>query len=317
MWPHPSLFSSQIHFILSVSSVTDRQILSSPKEVPHALSRRRDRQKLGGMPVASPSVSSPIHNLACPVADYPHGKPVELGCTGEPLAVTAAACFLTLSEHGQGSTSRLSVEPRVFVLGWWRWELKLVVCVLIKTTVHHGGRNPYFQRERITPDKQIVHLLPLLSRSSFLSFYYISVSFLFFPFSPLFQTPLACFLSFTSFIPPRFPCPSPLLIPHFCFFKSVFCFLPLISLRLLPLVLFVFLSPSHFFHQNQYKIGFLRSILFYFHNAYWPLVSTESSLNDFLFPFPSFWLTNMKIQWSSGNGLDTDADQQYIFMPTT
>lgn len=114
----------------------------------------------------------------------------------------------------------------------------------------------------------------------------------FLPFYLCFTSPRL--VSFTSLV--SFPFPSPLFIPHFSFFISVFCFLPLVSLCLLPLVLFIFLSPSYFFHQNQYKIGFLRSILFYFHNAYWPLFSTESSLNDFLFPFPSFWLTNMKMQ---------------------
>lgn len=123
----------------------------------------------------------------------------------------------------------------------------------------------------------------------FFSFCLLYVYFVhFLPFHLCFTSPLACFLYFTSFIPPCFPFPSPLFIPHFCFFISVFCFLPLVSLCLLPLVLFVFLSPPYFFHQNQYKIGFLRSILFYFHNAYWPLVSTKSSLNDFVFLFPVF-----------------------------
>lgn len=188
------------------------------------------------------------------------------------------------------------------------------VCVLIKTTVHHGELNPYFQRERITPDKQTVLLLfirtfpPLLLRSSFLFVYYISISFIFLLFTFVSHPP-CLFLLLHFFHSPSFPRPSPLFSPHFCFFISVVCFLPLVSLHLLPLVLFVFLSPSYFFfHQNQYKIGFLWSILFYFHNAYWPFVSTESGLNNFLFPFPSFWLTNMKIQWSNENILDTDTD---------
>lgn len=81
---------------------------------------------------------------------------MELGCAGEPLAVTAAACFLTLSEHGQGNT----LSAQSFCFGVMKVGVKTChVCVLIKTTVHHGGRNLYFQRESITPHKQIVLLL--------------------------------------------------------------------------------------------------------------------------------------------------------------
>lgn len=205
-----------------------------------------------------------------------------------------------------GKHSRLSVEPRVFVSGWWRWELKLVVCVLIKTTVHHGGRNPYFQRERITPDKQKVLLLclwtfpPLLLRSSFLFVYYIFISFIFFPFTFVSHRPLL--VSFTLLL--SFPLVSPFHL-LFSYLISVSWYPFSVSCLSLAFV-FYLLSSLYFsrllifFHQNQYKIGFLRSILFYFHNAYWPLVSTGSSLNDFFFPFPSFLAhkyENTVIKW--------------------
>lgn len=82
-------------------------------------------------------------------------------------------------------------------------------------------------------------------------------------FSPLFHIP-PCFFPLLHFFHfPSFPLPISSFHTSFLFLY-IFCFLPLVSLRLWPLVLFVFLMPSHFFHQNQYKIGFLRSILFYF-----------------------------------------------------
>lgn len=223
-WPHPSLFSSQIHFILSVSSVTDRQILSSPKEVPHALSRQRDRQKLGGMPVASPSVSSPIHNLACPVADYLHGKPVGLGCAGEPLAVTAAACFLTLSEHGQGNTLVWASSPEFLFRGGegGSWNLS---CVCINKD--HGPS--WGDVIRTSRGKG----LPQINKQFFFCFYehflrfcwdllfFLSIISLFLPFSsfsPLFHIPPCLFPLLHFFHSPSFP-------PSISSFHTSFLFL--------------------------------------------------------------------------------------------
>lgn len=69
-----------------------------PKEVPCASAKQRDRQRLGGTPMASPQSHLPIHNLACLChCRLPPWKPAVPGCAGELLAAMAAAYVMTPS----------------------------------------------------------------------------------------------------------------------------------------------------------------------------------------------------------------------------